>query len=64
MDKKDKINSKNKKKKDLIENEEYSYSFVPELDMWLNIDLQKENANKFSELTNDDNRNNNINKRK
>ena len=62
MDKKHKSYNKNEKIKELIEDEEYGYSFVPELDMWLNIDLQKENAAKFSTLTND-NKSNNKNKR-
>lgn len=54
MDKKKNNSRKNNNTNKIIAKEEYGYSFVPELDMWLNIDLQKENADKFSKLTNDD----------
>lgn len=51
MDKNNKITKKNEEFKNRFGEDEYAYSFVPELDMWLNIDKQKEDAIKFSKLT-------------
>lgn len=53
MDKDNNKSIKSEQTRQVIEDEEYGYSFIPELDMWLDIDTQKENAVKLSKMTND-----------